>query len=154
MIDEEIDWTIAAPCGLYCGNCTIFRAYFDRNTQKAEEAAKFFKCEPQQIKCSGCRADPKFCWSEDCTFKKCVLEKDAEFCYQCTDYPCQEIKKFAESAPHHGVVWENFNRMKEVGWRQWLKEQDEKWRCGVCRAKLDFYDEACPVCGIPVEKHD
>lgn len=38
--------------------------------------------------------------------------------------------------------------MKAVGWRQWVKEQDEKWRCTVCRAKLDFFDEKCPTCGI------
>ena len=75
LFDEEADLTLAAPCGLYCGNCTIFRAYFDRDRRKAEKLAKAYKCKVEQIRCSGCRTEPQFCWSEDCEFKKCTASR-------------------------------------------------------------------------------
>ena len=150
MIDEESDLTVAAPCGLYCGNCPIFRTYFDRDKEKAANLAKSFKCKPEQIRCSGCRTSAQFRWSADCEFQNCTEAKGIKICYECDGFPCDKIKSFAESAPHHKAIWANFKRMKAVGWRQWVAEQDEKWRCGVCRAKLDYYDEACPTCGIRV----
>ncbi len=151
LFDEELDATLAAPCGLYCGSCSIFRAYFDRDHEKLEVLAKTFSCSKDEVHCSGCRTEPKFCWSGDCEFKTCTAEKGVKFCYECSEYPCERMNSFVESAPHHRVVLENFSRMKEVGWRKWLMEQDEKWRCGVCRAKLDSYDTTCPACGSQVK---
>jgi len=149
LFDEEADFTLAPPCGLYCGNCAIFRAYFDRDHEKLKEIGKKFRCSPEAVRCSGCRTEPQFCWSEDCEFKKCTGERGIDFCYECEEFPCEKVEKFSESAPHHRPIWENFERMKTVGWREWLREQDEKWRCKVCRAKLGFYDEVCPTCGTP-----
>ena len=149
--DEEADLTMAAPCGLYCGNCSIFRTYFDRDDKKAVALAERFQCKPGDVKCSGCRVDAKFTWSSDCEFKSCTHEKGVKFCYECGDFPCSKIEEFAASAPHHRLIHDNFARVKAVGWRQWLKEQDERWRCGICRAKLDFYDEKCPTCGTPTK---
>ena len=150
LFDEEADLTLAAPCGLYCGNCSIFRAYFDRDHEKLERYAKEFRCRPDQIRCSGCRTDPEFCWSEDCEFKKCTAGRGIQFCYECEAYPCKKLRAFVESAPDHRPIWENFDRMRAVGWKQWLREQDENWRCGVCRAKVGFYDKACPSCDTPL----
>jgi len=148
LYDEEIDGTLAAPCGLYCGNCSIFRAYFDRNHEKITEVAKKYKCAVEKIRCSGCRTESKDCWSGDCEFKECTINKGIMFCNECDEFPCDKIQKFAESASDHSVIWTNFDRVKESGWRQWLREQDEKWRCNVCKAKLEYYDTQCPVCGI------
>ncbi len=149
LFDGETDLTIAAPCGLYCGSCGIFRTYFDRNRRKAEEYSRAMKCKPGDIKCSGCRVDGAFCWSTNCHFKECTGKRGIGFCYECKDFPCEKLDEFAESAPHHRDIIANLERMKIVGWRKWLSEQDEKWRCEVCRAKLEYYDVSCPVCDTP-----
>ena len=151
LFDEEADLTVAAPCGLYCGNCSIFRSYFDRNREKAEALGKTSRCKPDQVRCSGCRTPAKFCWSGDCEFKTCTSKKAIQFCYECDGFPCDKIREFAKSSPDHRQIWDNFDRMKAVGWRQWLREHDDRWRCKVCRAKLDFYESQCPICGTPTQ---
>ncbi len=151
LFDEEADLTLAAPCGLYCGNCSIFRTYYDRDQKKANAYAREMKCKPGDVKCSGCRVEAKFRWSPDCEFLDCTEKHGVKFCYQCKDFPCGKITEFADAAPHHREIFDNFERIRAVGWRQWLKEQDERWRCGVCRAKLEFYDDSCPTCGTPAK---
>ena len=51
-----IDSLLAGDCGLYCGACPIYRMYKDRDTEWLEQAAReVFHCQPDDIRCEGCR---------------------------------------------------------------------------------------------------
>jgi len=47
----------------------------------------------QEKPCKGCRFGGGWSWWPDCPIRDCVLEKDIEFCYQCTDFPCKKLQE-------------------------------------------------------------
>lgn len=147
MTLEDQDDKLAGVCGLYCGNCIIYRIYHDNFTKAAEVLAKAFGIASEEIKCYGCRSSDSKSWSKDCYFKKCAEKRGIDFCYKCEKYPCPQLLEFANAAEHRKVIFENNQRIREVGLRKWLEEQDKKWRCPVCKGKVSFYNVRCPHCG-------
>ena len=133
-----------SPCGIYCGACAIESGTVRDAARRLQELidvygisewagyaglenyegfAKglqwFMKCD-----CPGCRAGGGW---PDCPMRKCTQEKDIEFCYQCSDFPCEEVLKFDKG---YGFCVENNRRIKEIGLEGWLKEQGEKVKAG------------------------
>jgi DNA-directed RNA polymerase subunit RPC12/RpoP len=39
-------------------------------------------------------------------------------------------------------------RIKEVGLKRWLREQDKKWQCQKCGGRIIFYQYKCFDCGL------
>jgi hypothetical protein len=149
-IKNEVEFQLAGVCGLYCGNCSIFRAYNDNDLETLEKIANAFNITIEKIKCQGCRVDEAGNWNEDCGIRKCAKDKGLNFCFECEDYPCEIIQEFAESHRSHKVIIENAKRIKEAGWQTWIREQDEKWRCPQCKHKISFYTTKCKNCGTQI----
>lgn len=116
-----------APCGLDCEPCSIRMIPLDAET--AEEAIKWFKQmgwlkEDEGVKeaiernlyCKGCHSDrDDVHWSPDCGILKCCLdEKNLEFCYECEDFICEQLKKWGEEGEHHQKAIENLMLMKQL----------------------------------------
>jgi hypothetical protein len=101
---------LIAPCGLYCGACSVHRARTDISL--AEKLAKRLGMAAKDVACSGCRSQkglvsvigPPACETYEC----CVEKKGLEFCYQCHDFPCLKLAPCADRAteiPHNTKIY-------------------------------------------------
>ncbi len=103
-----------AVCGLKCYECDILQASHD--SKMAQEIADWFKKERgedvpiEKIHCLGCRGNRTQHWSPDCWILKCCVdEKGLDFCYECEEFPCERLKKWAEESKDYK---EALNRLK------------------------------------------
>lgn len=106
----------SAYCGLYCEACPTYIA--TANGEDTEE------------KCKGCKSDTLGTWCAMCNLKACAKEKGHEFCYECSDYPCQDLITFKEDTdyPYHDDVLEHLAMIKDVGEEKWREVMDQKYR--------------------------
>jgi hypothetical protein len=49
--------------------------------------------------------------------------------------------------PHRIELWDNLERIKSVGYKQWLKEIRENYTCPRCQPLNSTYDLKCRKCG-------
>ncbi|RLE62592.1 MAG: DUF3795 domain-containing protein [Thermoprotei archaeon] len=145
---DNSDKTLAGVCGLYCGCCPIYRAYKDGYKEFLMFMAKATGVE--EVACEGCRSEK--CWGGDCYFKKCASKKGVDFCFECPEYPCQLLLDFSETAAHRQVIFENSERIREIGWKKWLEEEDRRWRCPSCGSKISYYNVKCLSCGTRLNR--
>ena len=96
-----------APCGIYCKKCP---------------GVKFYKCK-------GCREQKGQVKDFPvCKTYVCVTSKGFEFCYECTDFPCemlQPIVNFEIFAPHNSKVY-NLIMIQKYGLEKWNEICEEK----------------------------
>lgn len=136
------------PCGLYCGACGALQA---TQNGTVEAVAKGWGMKPEDIVCNGCLSETTAVFCNSCKFRDCVNEKGVDYCYQCKEYPCHDLKTFRnDQMPHHSVVLKNSDRMKEIGVEAWLCEQKTRWSCSQCGSMFMWYDEKCPNCDTAV----
>jgi hypothetical protein len=82
--------------------------------------------------CRGCRAGGGF---PECQIRICAREGGLELCSQCADFPCDHIE--ALGARYPTLIADN-RRLQAVGLEQWLEEQEERARRGVCYADIRY----------------
>ena len=132
MNKETERWDISV-CGLNCAKCSIYLA-----GQGDEEAMKTMlgvlkDVKPESIVCGGCRGSLDIHWSANCKFLACSKKKGLKYCFECTQFPCDDLKAFASDGfPHHKKTVENMKRMKEIGIDIWLEEQKKKGKSVFC----------------------
>ena len=123
------DIKLAGVCGLYCGKCDIYLAYAKDDIEKkkkiAENVSQMVKKEikPEQIVCDGCHGEDSLCWSDDCKLRMCSSGRGYDFCFECRDYPCLELTKFAEQCDGHRKAVDNLEEMKKIGAKRRLEKQ-------------------------------
>ena len=149
---------LVGRCGLYCGACSIYRAYKD-NGEYRDRVARFFKCPPEKVRCEGCQALTSECWGNDCTIVQCLKGKSLEFCHQCSEYKkdsCEKFGKLAQRYSKVGVnVRSNLERIRNGETEEWLRESEEKFKCQSCGKPLPVYGikEKCYHCGAELPKN-
>jgi len=141
------DKKLAAVCGLFCPACHVYLAS-QAGSEQLEATAKRFQKTVKEMECHGCRSDKRcfFC-EEKCTFVSCAKKKGAEFCGQCPDYPCSDLKVFQSLAPHRLELWNSHERIKTKGWETWFAEMAEMFACPDCGTLNSAYHLACRQCG-------
>ena len=96
-----------APCGIFCKRCPGV----------------------QSFGCKGCREqNGQILKFPACKTYECVTSKEHEFCYECSDFPCemlQPIVNFEIFAPHNSKVY-NSVMIQKLGLEEWNKICDEK----------------------------
>lgn len=132
-----------APCGLDCGRCADYEhgeikrlsAKFlqalgnnyarvaHMKSGSKEEFKNYVHFEEilttfSQSSCSGCRGENILCPIE-CAAKTCTRDKGIDFCFQCTDYPCDN--QFSGKLRERWISINN--RMKEIGVIEYYFEQ-------------------------------
>lgn len=130
--DYSVKYTLAAPCGIYCGFC---RAYYGTKSGLKGD-------------CEGCRIRNK-----NCTFirKDCppLTKGTIHFCYECDTFPCAKLERldgiYTKRYGYSPI--KNLERMKSIGVDAWLDEQREKWTCPACNGHLNMHDAICVDCG-------
>jgi Protein of unknown function (DUF3795) len=104
------NWDISF-CGLNCAKCKMF----------------------ESGDCQGCRSADKNADNDcgpDCELASCAKKRGLSYCFECPDFPCEKIKKFATNRhEHHRLSVENLKQMKKVGLKEWKKEQTKVVFC-------------------------
>lgn len=139
---------LIAACGLYCGSCGIHLATQENDTEKLLMYAIVLNQSLSETLCDGCRAEHKSAHcAHMCTFIKCTFEKGIDFCGACPEFPCKELLTFQSKMPHRVEILESQNRLKEVGWEQWLIQMKENYSCPRCDTINSSYHLTCRKCG-------
>jgi len=148
VLDErEIDPVLAGVCGIYCGTCEVYRAWVAQDRERLLEIAGARGVPVDRVLCTGCRMPGNFCFVGACPIRSCAESKGLAFCADCPEFPCAKIERAAEVAPGRVAVVQNGSRIRAIGWYAWLREQDARWRCPACHAKVAARDAACRTCG-------
>ncbi|MDF9408722.1 MAG: hypothetical protein A4E52_01841 [Pelotomaculum sp. PtaB.Bin013] len=141
------DKRLAAVCGLFCTACALYIGTKE-DPERLKIMATRFQIPVEELECHGCRSEKRgiFC-REYCKMTKCVIEKGIDFCGECPEYPCDELKEFQAKMPHRNELWKSHERIKEVGYEKWYAEQVEHYSCPACGTINSAYDMACRKCG-------
>jgi hypothetical protein len=146
-MSDEFDKKRAAVCGLFCPACSVFIGT-QEDPARLTVIAQRVKRPVQELRCNGCRSEKRCFYCEsNCTMTKCAAEKGVDFCGECSEYPCKELKAFQTEMPHRIELWKSQNRIKEAGWEKWYAEMIEHYSCPACRTLNSAYDIACRKCG-------
>jgi len=131
------EWNLSI-CGLNCAKCDIYEAGHG-NEELRNRIIEWFKKErsqtvkPEKITCEGCRGPIDRHWSSDCKIMLCAKKKGHEYCFQCSDFPCELLEEFAsDGLSHHKRTVENLKKMKEIGVQAWIAEQKKKGTALFC----------------------
>jgi len=124
---------LIVPCGMNCGICIGFLR--DKN------------------KCPGCRnMENKPVYCRKCIIKNCKIlkQKEMQFCSdKCEKYPCKRLKGLDKryKTKYKMRMIENLENIKELGIRNFLKKENEKWKCKACDNILCVHRNFCLNCG-------
>jgi hypothetical protein len=127
-----IDSNFIAPCGINCGVCKMHLL--------------------NKTKCPGCRVidakKPKT--RVNCKFKNCEIFKNgkATFCYQCEEFPCQNLKHLDQRyrTKYHMSMIENLENIKKNGLAKFLKNEQIRWTCDSCGGTVCEQKGSCIDC--------
>ncbi len=125
------DKKMVAPCGMNCTYC-----YVHHKKKKA---------------CLGCRVvsgdKPASCIK--CKIKACTAERNLEFCYECSDYPCTLIKRLDKSyqTRYQESLIQNMTLIKDKGMTYYLTHEKKRLKCSSCEGYLNVHDKKCSCCG-------
>jgi hypothetical protein len=82
--------------------------------------------------------------------KKCsrLLNHSVTFCYECTDYPCENLKQIDTryKTLFRMSLLENLAAIKTNGIETFLRTQQEKWRCPTCGGTICCHNGLCFHC--------
>ena len=131
MATDEIR-ALIAPCGAYCGRCPLYLARTDQSLRQKMAERQDIPVE-KVIVCAGCRqlrgkvkvagGDP-ICHTYACA----VDQRGLEFCYECDDFPCENLHPCADRTreiPHNLKVY-NLLRLQKEGIDTWLEHYPER----------------------------
>ncbi len=145
-----LESTLAGRCGLYCGACTIYRAYIDEGEFRNRVAA-YFKCPPEKVRCEGCQALTLGCWGNDCKIVQCTTAEGFSFCYECSQFDNRSCEKFEDLAKRYMEdnvnVRANLAKVKDGQLAEWLGESMQRFRCPHCAKPLPEGSTKCYHCG-------
>ena len=140
------DKQFVAVCGLFCPACTVFIATTE-DTERLKVLARITDLPIDDIRCYGCGSDKRNPYSEHCKMMKCAATKGINFCFECDEYPCEDLKLFQAALPHRIELWESLERIKEAGYKKWFAEMVDFYSCHQCNTINSAYDIVCRKCG-------
>lgn len=130
MNDNDIETIMFAPCGMNCKVC--------------------YKHCYHKKPCDGClKSDmgkPEHC--RKCKIKDCVKDKGLDYCFECSDYPCELIKNLERSynKRYQASLMENSEVVKNQGLKIFMEEQKVKYTCSKCGGIISIHDRECSEC--------
>lgn len=140
-----MEYRYDSVCGLFCGACDVLLA---NKANQLEEMAKLENMSVADLRCHGCKSVVNAVYCIDCDMRLCAIKKKIEYCFQCDDFPCARLQDFNnDRCPHHSVVLNNLNIMKNKGVEQWINQQKTRWSCTKCGCAFSYYMKNCSNCG-------
>jgi len=98
-----------------------------QNVSNYDEFVKVLQWLASQDKpCNGCRYGGGWSWWPDCPVRDCVIQKGLDFCYQCSDFPCNELKEEPLLAHKKSIIEVN-NQIKSLGIEKYADQLIDKF---------------------------
>ena len=125
--------SLVAPCGMNCGICMAYLR--------------------EKNKCPGCRgADTnKPVTRVGCKIKSCEFfqKRKAKFCFECDNFPCDNLKHLDKRYRnrYHMSMIENLGNIRDIGIREFLRNEDSRWTCLQCGGTICVHKGYCYICG-------
>jgi hypothetical protein len=157
---------LAAACGTYCGACP---AYIAKNGEKehikmrlqkrsSSGPTKAMKGIPPSnwmdgLLCDGCLSGGKLAaHCQMCNIRlHAAKTQDNSRCSDCEELPCYRITNLINMGRylHRDEYLPNLKKIREMGVQEWVKYEEERWRCPKCGLPMSWYDAECVGCGEP-----
>ena len=134
MVEEKFVPEHIAPCGMNCGICISFFRYTMNGTKRKQP-------------CGGCRSK-----KSQCAFIKQQCDKLAtkqiEYCFECTSFPCDNLSALDKRyrAKYGMSMIDNLRNIQKHGIQQFLKNEQEKWKCPTCGGVICVHNKTCYTC--------
>ncbi len=135
MIDK-LSETMIAPCGVNCIACSAYLS--------------------DKKPCAGCRASNELITRKscrNCTKKKCAFDKGLQWCFQCSKFPCSQIKDLNKRYTQNynvDLMQNGLNAKKDMG--AFLETQIERFTCKICGGIVDQHHKKCSNCGLLINR--
>jgi hypothetical protein len=125
MTEAEL-MALAAPCGIFCGECECHQA---AENPALLEFLVSRGIEGERLPCPGCRSAEGNCpvLQETCATYACAQQNKVDFCYDCLDFPCVHLNPAADRAdvlPHNLKVF-SLCSLKQEGLASWSRKYPE-----------------------------
>lgn len=104
MPKENIDTGMFAPCGMNCLVC--------------------YKHCYHKKPCAGClnsdKGKPEHC--RKCKIKECIKIKELSYCFECSEYPCKQIKNLEKNynKRYQASLMENSEFVRQFGLEKFM----------------------------------
>jgi len=126
---------LIAPCGMNCRICIGFFGYAVNGRKRKNT-------------CKGCNPGDKNCAFIKKSCKK-LSKKEIKYCFECTDFPCDHLKKLDKryTTKYDMSMINNLEFIKNKGIKMFLKQQEEKYSCPKCNGVICVHTNKCYSCG-------
>ena len=140
MQSDSSDYAdLIAPCGM---NCAVCRSHLALTHDVKHQGIQWRYCP-------GCRPRGK-CWAS--LKKRCSLlaEGNIRFCYECSTFPCENLKRFdARYQKRYRVsVIENLTMIRDTSVDVFLEREWRKWKCPNCDEIICCHNGIYFSCGL------
>jgi catechol 2,3-dioxygenase-like lactoylglutathione lyase family enzyme len=133
--NDKFTKNLIAPCGMNCRICIGYFGYTMSGNKR-------------KMRCIGCNTRDKSCafLKKYCTK---LQKKDVDYCYDCSDYPCNQLIKIDKGyrQKYNMSMIKNLEIIKEKGIEFFLKDQKKKYRCPNCDGVVCVHNRTCYSCG-------
>ncbi|RJR32993.1 MAG: DUF3795 domain-containing protein [Desulfobacteraceae bacterium] len=146
----EVKRELLAPCGLYCGVCSIMMAHRDNNQKFKEKLASVYGVAPDGIRCKGCLSDEVFVYCTRCPIKSCTREKGYAGCHECKEFPCEHVSGFPVPVGKK-VILRSIPMRRAMGTEKWVEAEENRYRCPRCNTQLFRGATRCRECKEAVD---
>ncbi len=154
---------LAAACGTYCGACPAYLAKHSEKEQIKLRQQKSGTVKAQKgippsnwmdgLLCDGCLSGGKLAGHcQMCNIRLHALKnQDNARCSDCEELPCYRINNLINMGRylHRDEYLPNLKKIREMGVEEWIKYEEERWRCPQCGIPVSWYDTECVGCGAP-----
>jgi hypothetical protein len=135
-----------AYCGLFCEACGLYIATKE-NPDYLKLLAERMNKTVEEVRCKGCRSDTLSYYCQTCTLKSCARSKGFNFCSECSEYPCNDLKEFQVKMPHRAELFQSLDYLKNNSVEMWEKKMRDDYSCPNCGAINAPYYVKCAKCG-------
>ena len=142
MLQNKFIKELIAPCGMNCGICKAYLAFTHNVPRQRGKVTHCIGCRPRAKNCYIKRGCPK------------LRKNHIQSCQECGEMPCKHLahldKRYRE---RYGMsMVENIKELKAEGMEEFLKNQQEKYRCPNCGDPVCVHDGKCYNCGYTKPK--
>jgi hypothetical protein len=124
---------LTAPCGKDCFNCPLYIG--EENKENRKKFLERKNISDDKYRCKGCRENKGYCpgleilgINPNCKTYKCVEEHKVEYCFECSEFPCQKLQPVSDRAEHvpHALKICNLVMIQKMGLEKWAKEHSKR----------------------------
>ncbi|MDG6229396.1 MAG: hypothetical protein QCH96_05470, partial [Candidatus Thermoplasmatota archaeon] len=85
---------------------------------------------------------------------KKLTKKEVDYCYQCSDFPCSHLEKIDTlyRERYNMSMIENLEFIRDNGVKEFLKQQEKKYKCPDCNGVICVHNKICYSCGRSFEQ--